>query len=209
LLAQFAQLPDGRYGAGLLGVAQTVSVNSDTWKRALRNMEIEGFVVNDSEAVLGERMLTFSSCPTRPKGCYKLKPTYSEDVVAYAVRMDEGVPASFFLKQRLSEEFGARFGEWFACGRVGLHESPELINIARSLIAEGLLQAVECNQEGEALPIDSNQGVSVAIEFAERLKSRKFRHSVIPKPYRFRHNPLSGDYKPAEQCYATTLLPEG
>jgi ATP-dependent DNA ligase len=209
--AMLGGLPPARFGSEIVAIAELVDLAPDTWEQAQVDMRIEGFVLVDGRAVLGEKVISFSSSPGRPKGHYKLKPYPSEDVVVYAARVVNGVPESVFIKQRY--QFSAndpkghcRAGEWFACGRVSLHRNPDLIQRINSLIEAGTIVSVATNKEGEALPVANDSGVTVVINFESRLPSNKFRHGVFSKPHRFRDDSGSADFKAPSECFANWLV---
>jgi ATP-dependent DNA ligase len=205
--AQLEFLPEARHGSGIISLAELADVSPDTWQQAHESMGIEGFVVVDGGAVIGEKLISYSSSPGRPSGHYKLKPYPSEDVVVYAARIVDGKPESVFVKQRypLLDEY-PKAGEWFACGRVSLHLNPDLMRRVLELVSKGEVTAVASNSEGEKISVDNESGVTVVINFASRFPSGKFRHAVFAKPHRFRNDPSSADYKAASECFAGYLV---
>jgi len=58
------------------------------------------------------------------------------------------------------------------------------------------------NREGEAIPVQSSNGVVVVIQFFDRFASNKFRHARFAQPIRIREG---ADFKAAKDCVAQYL----
>ncbi len=203
-------LPVARGGNGPLVSAEFMrDITPDNWLERRIEYKVEGWVANDTAAVLGRNALTFGQSPARPSGIFKLKPNTEEDVVIFAVRQVDGEYQSVFTKQRYPDFYPdtdvpvPNAGNWFYTGRVSLHRSPRVIAEIEKLVEAGLIQVVPDNKTGEALPISNEKGVTAVIEFFERQKGGKFRHAVFPEELRFRTKG-SGDYKAPRHCVAQT-----
>lgn len=208
---KWLHLPIAGFNNGLLQSAELFSeINPDNWRQVRLEMGIEGFVINDANAVLGRKIVSFGSAAARPTGSYKLKPNMEEDVVAYAVRKVDGRYESLFLKQRYPDFYPdtvlphPKAGEWFACGRVSTHFMKEVLEQVEIYVQAGKIQVVENNRTGEAIAYDNENGVTVVVEFFDRFPTNKFRHPVVARPVRFRSE-NSADYKPTSECIANYL----
>jgi ATP-dependent DNA ligase len=194
---------------GLLQSAEFFNLNPENWRNVRINLGLEGFVVNDGSSTLGNKVFSFSSTPPRPKGSYKLKPNFEEDVVVYAVRQVDGKYESVFTKQKFPEVYPdtqiphPRAGEWFYCGRVSILNMTDVLNKIHELVELEKITVVPNNREGQAIPIDNDDGVVAVIECFDRHISNKFRHPKFVKPVRFRHE--GADYKPTAHCTASKL----
>lgn len=193
----------------LLSAELYKEITPDNWRKVREELGFEGFVVVDGSSTLGDKAISFSSSPPRPKGSYKLKPNMEEDVVIYAVRMVDGVYESVFTKQRFPDRYPgsdkehSKAGEWFYCGRVSIAGTRDVLEKIDELVREGKIEVVECNKDGERIDIDNDYGVTAVVEFFDRYASNKFRHPKFAKPVRFRDD--GADYKAPSECVAHYL----
>ena len=194
---------------GLLQSAEFYNLTPENWRDVRIKLGLEGFVVNDGSSTLGDKVYSFSSTPPRPKGSYKLKPNFEEDVVVYAVRQVDGKFESVFTKQRYPETYPnttiphPNAGEWFSCGRVSILNMKDVLKKIHELVETGRIAVVPNNREGHAIPVDNEDGVVAVIECFDRHLSNKFRHPKFVKPVRFRDE--GADHKPTKHCTATRL----
>lgn len=208
------RFPDADSGSGLIRAATLYdSVTPSNWLDMRDQFGFEGFVVVDGSSILGKGSISFSEEAPRPKGAYKLKPNFEEDVVAYAVRkrdkddLESREYESLYIKQVYPQKYPntdidhPSAGEWFSAGRVSLHGSPEARELVHQLVLAKKLEVVDDDKIGHAIPVDNDHGVTVVIEVFAREKSDKFRLGKLVRPFRFRTED-SFDYKPTVECVA-------
>lgn len=172
------------------------NVNPDNWEEVAKVYDWEGFVVVDGSSKPGEYFYTFSGKPKRPRGCYKLKPVYEEDVVVYAglegtgKRLDQ--IGSIFVKQIHPET-----GEWFDCGKVGSGFKEEDQPLLEKLIKENNLPVFSKTKDAERVDLSDGSGFVIEVKFTERQEgTNKFQFPVF---LRVRYD------KGVEECEAQRL----
>jgi ATP-dependent DNA ligase len=171
-------------------------VGPDNWESVAKDYGWEGFVVVDGSSKPGDHFYTFSGKPKRPKGSYKLKPTYEEDVVVYAgykgggKRLD-GI-GSLFVKQMHPET-----GKWFDCGKVGSGLKDEDQAPLQALLDKYELPMLAKVKDAEKIDLDNTNGFVIELKYYERQEgTNKFQHPVF---LRVRHD------KGVEECEAQKL----
>ena len=168
----------------------------DTWADLAIEKEWEGFVVTDGSAKSGKNFYSFNGKPKRPKGCYKLKPIYEDDVVIYAGFRGTGDridgAGSAFIKQ-----LDPHTGKWFNCGRTGSGFNGETLPELQLLLKKHNLPIVEKLPEIKKMNIQNSNGFVCMIEYPERtVGANKFRFPIFK---RFR------DDKGVDECEAQRL----
>ncbi|MDP2696100.1 MAG: hypothetical protein Q8O87_02495 [bacterium] len=153
-------------------------VSPDTWESFVKARGWEGFVITDGSAKPGNNFYSFNGKAKRPKGCYKLKPSYEEDVVIYAGFVGTGKRlggvGSVFVKQKHPDT-----GKWFNCGKVGSGFSDADLADVEKLIADNNIPVVE--KEKDALKsLNGDNGIVMMLGYSERQPgSNKFRFPVF------------------------------
>jgi ATP-dependent DNA ligase len=167
------------------------------WEEFAKTSGWEGFVLVDTTSVPGEKLFSFDGEAKRPKGHYKLKPVYEEDVVIYAGVTGSGKRlgciGSVLVKQRHPET-----KEWIRCGKVGSGFTDEDIVIIGNLLSKANLPIYD-KEKDDNKELDDN-GIVAMIECGERQPgSQKFRFPVF---IRTRTDKLP------EECFIQRLAPE-
>ena len=174
-------------------------VSPSNWEETAKANGWEGYVVNDGSSTPKDKFFSFDGDAKRPKGSYKLKPVYTEDVVVYAGVLGNGKRlgkvGSVLVKQKHPDT-----KEWFKCGKVGSGFTEEDIEVVGKLIADLNLPIYEDDKKDKS---DLNDyGFTVELEYSERQPgTNKFRFPVF---MRIRDN---SDKHPTE-CVAQRLAAE-
>jgi ATP-dependent DNA ligase len=172
------------------------NVNPDNWEEVAKGYDWEGFVVVDGSSKPGDYFYTFSGKPKRPRGSYKLKPIYEEDVVVYAGLEGTGKRfgqiGSIFVKQQHPET-----GEWFDCGKVGSGFKDEDQPLLKGLIEKHGLPIFSKTKDAAGTDLSESKGFVIEVKYYERQEgTNKFQFPVF---LRVRYD------KGVEECEAQRL----
>lgn len=171
-------------------------VTPHTWMKVAQENGWEGFVINDLEAIPGEKFFSFDGKPDRFNGTHKLKVVHSEDVVIFAALSGGGKRlggiGALCLKQIHPET-----GKWFYCGNVGSGPTEKDLEQLESLFKTNGLQIFEKEKDVLKLDIENEEGIVCTIEYSDRQPgTSKFKLPV------FLH---VRDDKPVKECVAQKL----
>lgn len=173
-------------------------LDAANWEARAVKENWEGFVITDGNAIPGDNFYSFNGKAKRPKGHYKLKPYYEEDVVVFAASTGTGkrmeTVGALHIKQIHPET-----GKWFYCGKVGTGPTEEdLVDFYKRCKKLGL-PILEKDKDAEKMELD-NVGFVVEVKYPERISgTNKFRFPVFMR---------CRDDKTAEECEAQRLAPE-
>lgn len=172
------------------------NVNPENWESIAKENDWEGFVIVDGSSKPKDYFYTFSGKPKRPKGCYKLKPVYEEDVVVYAGLEGGGKRlgqvGSIFVKQIHPET-----GKWFNCGKVGSGFKDDDQALFEDLFKKHNLPIFSKTKDAEQADLSDGSGFVVEVKYTERQEgTNKFQFPVF---VRVRYD------KAIEECEAQKL----
>lgn len=152
-----------------------------TWEAYAKEHGYEGFVVVDGAAIPGDKFYSFDgSNSRRPKGTYKLKPIYEDDVCIFAASPGSGKRlngiGAIHVKQIHPET-----KEWFYCGKVGSGFTDDSLAEMELLFKKMGLPILEKDKDIEKLDLSESTYDSIVaqIEYSERQPgTNKFRFPV-------------------------------
>jgi len=190
----FKKTADVFDGSELIEYVEYYDVAPDTWEDFAKERGWEGFVIVDGSAKPGDKFHSLNGKAKRPKGHYKLKPVWSEEVVVYGALNGTGKRlggvGSVFVKQKHPDT-----GAWVGLGKVGSgFTDDDLVEIKKLCVEKSIpivakekeLSDVDMNREDDLLVCE--------IEFSERQPgTNKFRFPVFLR--------LRND-KDVIECYA-------
>lgn len=185
-------------GNGFISHVDYFDLTPETWENYAKEHGWEGFVVTDGSSIPGDKAYSFDGDAKRPKGHYKLKPLYEDDVVIFAASTGSGKRlngiGSVHIKQKHPET-----KEWFYCGKVGSGFTDESLSELEEMFVKNNLPIVEKDKDAEKLDLSEEKytGLVAMIEYGERQpKTQKFLFPV------FIH---VRDDKGPEECFAQRL----
>jgi ATP-dependent DNA ligase len=170
----------------------------DTWEAFAKEKGWEGFVVTDGSAKPGNKFYSFNGKANRPKGHHKLKPSYTEEIVAY-VGFKGGGKRLGGIGSVFTKQIHPDTGKFFDTGKMGSgFTEADLAEIEKIWETMGL-PIVE--KEKEALKyLNDNNGIVMELEYSERQPgTNKFRFPVFMR--------IRTD-KGIEECEAQRLAPD-
>lgn len=186
--------------SSLIVPVEYFNLTPDTWESSCKDFGYEGFVVTDGDSVPGDKFYSFDGDAKRPKGHYKLKPTYTEDCVIFAALTGTGkrmhTIGSVYVKQKHPDT-----GAWFSCGKVGSGFTEEDLNSIEIICKNSNVPIFNKDKEVDSLDLsEDNNFPVIEIEFSERQPgTQKFRFPVF---LRVR------DDKSSRECIAQKLYDE-
>lgn len=175
-------------------------VTPDNWEDYAKERNWEGFVVVDVSAKPGKKFFSFDGDAKRPAGSWKLKPTYTEDVVVYAAVKGSGkrldTVGAVFTKQRHPET-----KEWMLTGKCGSGFTEKDLAEIEALCIKNNVPILEKDKEAEKLDPNREDGlIVIEMEYGERQPgTNKFRFPVFMRVR---------DDKAVKECFAQKLAPE-
>jgi ATP-dependent DNA ligase len=181
----------------LINKVDIFDLTPESWMEQAKTNGWEGWVVVDTTSVPGDKLFSFDGDAKRPKGHYKLKPVYEEDVVIYAGVSGSGkrlgTIGSVLVKQRHPET-----KQWVKCGKVGSGFTEAHLKDLENEFTKFGLPIYDSEKLDKQDPDD--RGIVAMIECGERQPgSQKFRFPVFVR---------TRTDKTPEECFIQRLAPE-
>lgn len=169
------------YSSYLIKSVDYFQLKIENWKNKAKENGWEGFVVVDGDSIPNDKFYSFDGDAKRPKGHYKLKPLFENDVVIYAGLKGTGKRingvGSVFIKQLDPET-----KEWIECGKVGSGFNEEDLIKIEKLLKDNQLLLLQDEKEIKNLDYHNNQGIVITIEYSDRSNDTlKFRFPVFSR----------------------------
>ena len=189
--------PDSEEKYNIIDLSRLYNVNPGNWEKIAKEKGWEGFVVTSGDLAFGDKFFGFDGSPQRPKGSWKLKPVYEEDINVYAAVEGNGKRLGK-IGALLSSQRHPETGEWFKTGGVGSGTTDNDLDVLEKLFKENNLPIYKSEKEDKAEL--GNKGIPCMIECSARQPgTNKFRFPVFIR--------IHSDKTP-DECYAQKLAPE-
>ncbi len=174
-------------------------LSPETWQQKAKDNGWEGFVITDGSAVPEDKFYSFHGEAKRPKGHYKLKPVYEDDVVIIAATVGTGKRLDNIGALHVKQIHPVT-RQWMYCGKVGSGMTGQDLQELEVLFQKSNLPLLNKDKEVEKLDLNSEVGIVCQIEYGERQPgTQKFKFPVY---LRVR------DDKTIKECVAQRLAPE-
>jgi ATP-dependent DNA ligase len=189
--------PDSEEKYNLIDLARLYNVTPANWQSIAKEKGYEGYVVVNGGESFGDKFYSFDGDPKRPKGSWKLKPVYEEDVTIFAAVEGNGKRLGK-VGALLTKQIHPETGKWFRTGKVGSGTTDDDLEYIEKLLKENNLPLYKDEKEDKSELDDS--GIPCMIECSARQPgTNKFRFPVFIR--------IHNDKLPKE-CVAQKLAPE-
>jgi ATP-dependent DNA ligase len=183
----------------LIRSVEYFKLTPESWMALAKEKGWEGFVVTDGSAVPDDKFYSFHGDAKRPKGHYKLKPVYEDDVVIFAAAAGSGKRLNGIGAVHV-KQLHPSTKQWMYCGKVGSGFTDEDIADLERLCQKHQIPTVEKDKDAEKMDLNKTAGLVCQIEYGERQPgTQKFRFPVF---IRVR------DDKAVAECFAQKLAAE-